>query len=240
VGHTDGAPCALKQSRGTHGVASVMKLRGGGWNEGPSGGDDWGRAGKRPWEGEDGAWGRPGGKAQRVDDHPDGWGRPTQHQEPSGMLTSTNGHLHHVRQWHGQAAWGVVENSWRDGQTDGDGKIRYGWGMMANAFMQDPRWEAYTTKVRRGDNPSLTWKQYIAALEYKRQQAQTHWRASCSRRQTYRKYEISSSSVFFYFHVHVCAALAPRDVFRVYKCLNVKQTERSSIKRLTNTRNFSV
>ena len=117
VGHTDGAPCALKQSQRTHGVASVMRLRGGGPNEGPSGGDDRNRAGKRPWEGVDGAWGRPGEKAHRVDDQLDGWGRPRQLQEPdlpqhpqapplpprqvddqpSGwgrMLTSTNGHLH--------------------------------------------------------------------------------------------------------------------------------------------------
>ena len=174
-----------------------MRLRGGGPNEGPNGGDERNRAGKRPWEGVEGAWGRPGEKGHRVDDQRDGWGRPRQRQEhdlpqhpqapplpprqvddqPSGwgqMLTSTNGHLHHVRQCHDPATWGVVENSWRGGQLDEEGKIRYGWGMMADTFMQDPRWTNYITEVRRGDNPSLTWKQYIAALEYQRLQPSSH------------------------------------------------------------------
>ena len=46
--------------------------------------------------------------------------------------------------------------------------------MMADAFMQDPRWNDYTKEVRCGDNPSLTWKQYVAALEYKRPQQGSH------------------------------------------------------------------
>ena len=82
MGQADGVPCALKRSRETHGITSVTRLRGGGGNEERNGGDDRGRAGKRSWQGVDGAWGRPHGKAQRVDDQPRGWGRPTQQQEP--------------------------------------------------------------------------------------------------------------------------------------------------------------
>ena len=70
MGQADGGPCVLKQSRRTHGITSVTRLRGGGGNEEHNGGDDRGRAGKRSWQGVDGAWGRPHGKAQRVDDQP--------------------------------------------------------------------------------------------------------------------------------------------------------------------------
>ena len=103
------------------------------------------------------------------------------------MLTSTNGHLHHVRQWHGQAAWGVVENSWRGRQTvegsqsgwgrqavGGSGESQSGWGRVAETFMGDPRWEDYIVADRRGGDPSLTWKQYIAALDYRRPQQGGH------------------------------------------------------------------
>ena len=68
----------------------------------------------------------------------------------------------------------MVENSWRGGQLDEKGKIRYGWGNVADTFMEDPRWTDYITEVRRGDNPSLTWKQYTAALEYQRLQPSSH------------------------------------------------------------------
>ena len=67
---------------------------------------------------------------RQVDDQPNRWGR---------MLTSTNGHLHHVREWQDQATWGVAENAWRGGLLDKDGKIRYGWGNVADTFMEDPR-----------------------------------------------------------------------------------------------------
>ena len=90
------------------------------------------------------------------------------------MLTSTNGHLHHVREWQDQATWGVVDNAWRGGLLDEEGKIRYGWGNVADTFMEDPRWTDYIKTVKYGDNPSLTWKQYTAALEYKRQQPSSH------------------------------------------------------------------
>ena len=92
----------------------------------------------------------------------------------------------------GQAARGVVENSWRGrqeaggwgrqearsgwgGQTvGGNGEIQSGWGRVAETFMQDPRWVDYIVAVRRGDNPSLTWRQYVAALEYRRPQQGSH------------------------------------------------------------------
>ena len=125
-------------------------------------------------------WGRPRQRQQhdvpqnprespllprQVDDHPNGWG---------SMLTSTNGHLHHVREWQDQATWGVVDNAWRGGLLDEEGKIRYGWGNVADTFMEDPRWTDYIETVKCGDNPSLTWKQYTAALEYKRHQPSSH------------------------------------------------------------------
>ena len=81
MGQADGEPCVLKQRR-AHGITSAMRLRGGGGNEEQNGGDDRGRAGKRSWQGVDGAWDGPGAKAQRVDDQPRGWGQPTQQQEP--------------------------------------------------------------------------------------------------------------------------------------------------------------
>ena len=144
VGLTDEAPCALKRSQRTHGVASAMRLRGGGPNEGPNDGDERRRAGKRPWEGVEGAWGRPRETGHQGDEQLNGWGRPKQRQQhdaplnpreppslprqvddqPNGwgrMLTSTNGHLHHVREWQDQATWGVVENSWRGGLLDEKG-----------------------------------------------------------------------------------------------------------------------
>ena len=63
-----------------------------------------------------------------------------------------------------QATWGVQENSWRAGLLDDKGKIRYGWGNVAKTFGEDPRWTDYITEVRCGDNPSLTWEQYVDAL----------------------------------------------------------------------------
>ena len=56
-------------ARSQQGIASVMRLRGGGWGEGARGGDRQGRAGKRPWGGGDGAGGGnsgggSGGKAK--------------------------------------------------------------------------------------------------------------------------------------------------------------------------------
>ena len=44
------------------GIASVMRLRGGGWSEIPRGGDGQGRAVKRPWGDGDEAEGGSGGK----------------------------------------------------------------------------------------------------------------------------------------------------------------------------------
>ena len=46
--------------------------------------------------------------------------------------------------------------------------------MVAETFMGDPRWVDYIVAVRRGGNPSLTWRQYIAALEYRRPQQVSH------------------------------------------------------------------
>jgi hypothetical protein len=46
--------------------------------------------------------------------------------------------------------------------VDEAGKIRYGWGNVAETFGEDPRWTDYIAEVRRGT--SLTWKQYTAAL----------------------------------------------------------------------------
>jgi hypothetical protein len=91
-------------------------------------------------------------------------------QSPQGppslrrMLTTTNDLLHHVREWVDQATWGVQENSWRAGLLDDKGKIRYGWGNVAKTFGEDPRWTDYITEVRCGDNPNLTWEQYVDAL----------------------------------------------------------------------------
>ena len=81
VGQADEAPCALKGSQKTHGVASAMRLRGGGPNEGPNDGDERRRAGKRPWEGVEGAWGRPREMGHQGDDRLNGWGRPRQRQQ---------------------------------------------------------------------------------------------------------------------------------------------------------------
>ena len=58
----------------------------------------------------------------------------------------------------------VQENSWRAGLLDDKGKIRYGWGNVAKTFGEDPRWTDYITEVRCGDNPNLTWEQYVDAL----------------------------------------------------------------------------
>jgi hypothetical protein len=70
VGHTDGTPRAVTKSQRTHGVASAMRLRGGGPNEGPGWGDERNGAGKRPWEGVEGAWGRPEEKGPRAGRRP--------------------------------------------------------------------------------------------------------------------------------------------------------------------------
>ena len=158
----------------------------------PNYGDERPPAGIEPWAGVEGAWGRPRETSHQRDDRLDGWGQPRQRQrldapeiqrtppalqpspcysakaddQPNGwgrMLTTTNGYLHHVREWHDPATWGVVENSWRGGRLDEAGKIRYGWGNVAETFGEDPRWTDYIAEVRRGT--SLTWKQYTAALE---------------------------------------------------------------------------
>ena len=188
VGQADETPCALKGSRETHGIVSAMRLRGGGPNGGPDDGDERRRAGKRPWEGVEGAWDRPRESGKQGDDRLYGWGRPRQRQQHDvpqnprespllprrwddhqngwgSMLTSTNGHLHHVREWKDQATWGKADNAWRGGRLDEEGNIRYGWGNVADTFMEDPRWTDYIETVKHGDNPSLTWKQYTAELK---------------------------------------------------------------------------
>ena len=190
VGKTREAPCALKTCRKTHGIASATRLRGGGPNAAPN--DSAGaRGGKRPWAEVGGTWGDgahgPGVREQQSEEPLSGWGRqrkcrggdiPQHPQEPPSwprradnrpngwdrMLTSTNDLLHHVREWVDQATWGVAENSWRGGVLDDEGRIKYGWGNAANTFGEDPRWTDYITEVRCGDNPSLTWEQYVAAL----------------------------------------------------------------------------
>ena len=199
VGQTEVTPCALKTSQETHGVASTMRLRGGGPIETPNYGDERSRAGKRPWAGVEGAWGRPRETSHQGDDRLDEWGQPRQRQhldapeiqrtppalqpspcysakaddQPNGwgrMLATAfgewvdarDGYLHHAREWHDPATWGVAENSWRGGRLDEAGRIRYGWGNVADTFGEDPRWTDYIAEVRRGT--SLTWKQYTAAL----------------------------------------------------------------------------
>ena len=174
VGQTREAPCTLKTCQKTHGVASTTRLRGGGPKE------------KRPWAEVEGTWGdgahAPGEREQQGKAPLSEWGRqrkwreedtPQSPQELAAaaaaaaagrMLTSTNNLLHHVREWVDQATWGVVDNSWRGGLLDDKGKIRYGWGNAAATFGEDPRWIDYITEVRCGDNPSLTWEQYVAAL----------------------------------------------------------------------------
>ena len=72
----------------------------------------------------------------------------------------------------------MAENSWRGGQTDHYGKVRYGWGMVADAFMQDPRWEDYMKVVRSKLSVGLTWRQYVAALVCTQQRSDhqaRHW-----------------------------------------------------------------
>jgi hypothetical protein len=174
VGLTREAPCTLETYQKTHGVASATRLRGGGPKE------------KRPLAEMEGTWGEgahvPEGRGQQGSAPLSEWGRqkkwreedtPQSPQELAAaaaaaaagrMLTSTNDLLHHVRQWVDQATWGVVDNSWRGGLLDDKGKIRYGWGNAADTFGEDPRWIDYITEVRCGDNPSLTWEQYLAAL----------------------------------------------------------------------------
>ena len=86
-------------------------------------------------------------------------------QMESGTLTPGNEQLHHAERWPGPQEWGVAENSWRCVQTDHYGKARYGWGTVADTFMQDPRWQDYMRVVRSGLSAGLSWKQYIAAIE---------------------------------------------------------------------------
>ena len=38
-----------------------------------------------------------------------------------------------------------------------------GWDKVEDAFMEDPRWEDYIKAVKCGDNPTLTWRQYVLA-----------------------------------------------------------------------------
>ena len=98
----------------------------------------------------------------KADDQPNGWGRmlATAFGE---WVDAREGYLHHARECHDPATWGVAENSWRGGRVDEAGRIRYGWGNVADTFGEDPRWTDYIAEVRRGT--SLTWKQYTAALD---------------------------------------------------------------------------
>ena len=90
-----------------------------------------------------------------------GWGRML--ATAFGEWVDARGsYLHHARECHDPATWGVAENSWRGGRLDEAGRIRYGWGNVADTFGEDPRWTDYIAEVRRGT--SLTWKQYTAAL----------------------------------------------------------------------------
>ena len=38
-----------------------------------------------------------------------------------------------------------------------------GWDKVEDTFMEDPRWEDYIKAVKCGDNPTLTWRQYVLA-----------------------------------------------------------------------------
>ena len=72
---------------------------------------------------------------------------------------------------------GLVEDSWRGTQKDDGesvqrrgGKARGedkedsgGWDKVEDTFMEDPRWEDYIKAVKCGDNPTLTWRQYVLA-----------------------------------------------------------------------------
>ena len=72
---------------------------------------------------------------------------------------------------------GLVENSWRGTRKDDDEGVQErggqargedeedlgGWDKVADTFMEDPRWEDYIKAVKCGDNPTLTWRQYVLA-----------------------------------------------------------------------------
>jgi hypothetical protein len=72
--------------------------------------------------------------------------------------------------WRGRQAVGGSQSGWGRQAVGGSGGSQNGWGRVAETFMGDPRWEDYIVAVRRGGDPSLTWSQFLAAVEYGRPQ----------------------------------------------------------------------
>ena len=72
---------------------------------------------------------------------------------------------------------GLVEDSRRGTQKDDGESVQRrgvkargedkedtgGWDKVEDTFMEDPRWEDYIKAVKCGDNPTLTWRQYVLA-----------------------------------------------------------------------------
>ena len=72
---------------------------------------------------------------------------------------------------------GLVEDSRRGTQKDDGESVQKrgvkargedkedtgGWDKVEDTFMEDPRWEDYIKAVKCGDNPTLTWRQYVLA-----------------------------------------------------------------------------
>ena len=100
-------------------------------------------------------------------------------QNLGSSTTTPGGEQHHVAErWPGPQERGVANNSWRGGVTDHYGKAQSGWGKVADAFIEDPRWQDYMRVVESGLTPGLTWWQYVAAVENTRRWSnheERHW-----------------------------------------------------------------